>query len=232
MEYRVENKYLCTDYEMAILKQRVEQLLPTDRNQKGECYSIRSVYFDTYGDECFYGNAEGVDRRNKYRIRIYDNSARKIHFEIKQKQNGYIRKESFELQQEECEKLLEGKTLDVTVQNDSVRNRVMLQQQLKMLRPVLIVDYERSAYICSIGNVRITFDRNIAASTSVRDFFEKKIPMIPVLQPHVHLLEVKYDEVLPDYIAQALNLGNLQQISFSKYYLGRQVVDTNNLLVY
>ena len=101
----------------------------------------------------------------------------------------------------------------MTVQNDSVRNRVMLQQQLKMLRPVMIVDYERSAYICSIGNVRITFDRNIAASTSVMDFLRKDT-MIPVLQPHVHLLEVKYDEVLLDYIVQALNLGTYNRYPF------------------
>lgn len=232
MEYRVENKYLCTDYQLAILKHRMKQLLPADENQKGECYSVRSVYFDTYGDDCFRGNVDGNDKRSKFRIRIYNNSDSQIRFEIKQKKNGYIKKESFGMQREECEELLGGKCIKLDENRSPVRNRVMLQQKINLLRPVIIVDYERSAYICPIGNVRITFDRNVAVSTAVRDFFEEELAMTPLLEPHMHLMEVKYDEVLPDYIEKALNLGNLQRIAFSKYYLGRQATDKSKMLIY
>lgn len=231
MEYRVEKKYLCTDYELELLKVRIRKLLPQDAHQDGDCYRIRSVYFDTWNDDCYYENAEGSDARSKYRIRTYNNSDSQIKFEIKQKRNGYIKKESCTIKRAECERLLNGGTMDANLSESTVRNRVILMQRTRLLRPAIIVEYERSAYVLDAGNVRITIDRNISASRYVRYFFEENPRLVPVLEPHMHLLEVKYDEFLPDYVKQALEIGNLQQTSFSKYYLGRQAVDFNDKLV-
>ena len=94
-----------------------------------------------------------------------------------------------------------------------------------MMRPKIIIDYERTAFVDSVGNVRITFDRNIAACNRWEAFLEEKVPgMVPVLETGIHVLEVKYDEFLPDHIAQLLELGSLNRTAFSKYYLGRQAV--------
>lgn len=232
MEYRVEKKYLCSDYELAIIRHRINGLLSTDGNQSGDCYSVRSVYFDTVSDDCFYANAAGEDSRTKYRIRIYNHSDKQIRYEMKHKQNGYIKKESFAMERSECEELLAGGYLKIEKRDNFPRNRVFMQQKSNRLQPVIIVEYERSAYVCPIGNVRITIDRNIAVSKDVCDFFEEELSLIPLLQPHMHLLEVKYDELLPDYIAQALDIGNLQQIAFSKYYLARQITDLNETLIF
>ena len=38
----------------------------------------------------------------------------------------------------------------------------------------------------------------------------------------MHVLEVKYDEFLPDYIYKGIELENLQRTAFSKYYLCRK----------
>jgi len=94
------------------------------------------------------------------------------------------------------------------------------------MRPKAIIEYERTAFVCDSGNVRITFDRNIMASRSCTEFFNPSVPaMTPVLPTGMHVLEVKYDEFLPDYIAGTLELGNLQRTAFSKYYLGRKAIN-------
>ena len=92
------------------------------------------------------------------------------------------------------------------------------------LAPKVIVEYERTAYISRLGNVRITFDRNIAASAPVGLFLEPRVPLTPVLPAGQHVLEVKYDEFLPDPVAQVLELGHLRRTAFSKYYLSRLVL--------
>ena len=85
-----------------------------------------------------------------------------------------------------------------------------------------IVEYERIPYICQNGNVRVTFDINISSSADVKNFLNGDIPVRPVMPSGWQLMEVKFDEFLPDYIYRALNLGNLQQTAFSKYYLCRK----------
>ena len=76
-----------------------------------------------------------------------------------------------------------------------------------------------------MGNVRVTFDRNIMASRACDEFLENRVSgMVPILPKGLHVLEVKYDEFLPDFIARQLEIGNLRQTAFSKYYLGRLAV--------
>ena len=89
------------------------------------------------------------------------------------------------------------------------------------LAPKVIVEYERTAFVGRVGNVRVTFDRNIAASNAVSAFLQPRAPLTPVLPAGQHVLEVKFDELLPDPVAQVLELGSLQQTAFSKYYLSR-----------
>ena len=58
------------------------------------------------------------------------------------------------------------------------------------------------------------------------EFFEDRVSsMVPVLPAGLHVLEVKYDEFLPDFIAKQLEIGILRQTAFSKYYLGRMAIN-------
>ena len=93
------------------------------------------------------------------------------------------------------------------------------------MEPKVIIAYERTAFVHPSGNVRITFDRNIMASRCVEEFLEDRVSgMTPVLPAGMHVLEVKYDEFLPDTIAQQLEIGKLRKTAFSKYYLGRLAI--------
>lgn len=104
-------------------------------------------------------------------------------------------------------------------------NQFKMQMYCFNIRPKVIIYYERTTYVYGPRNVRITFDRNIMASKVCNALFEKHIPnLVPILPTGYHVLEVKYDEFLPDFIADQLELGTLCQTAFSKYYLGRLAV--------
>ena len=221
MDYRVENKYLVSDADIAVLMARLKTVMEPDAHQTGDCYEIRSVYFDDILDNCMMENDAGVDCRNKYRIRIYDPSANVIHLEIKEKTSGLTRKTSCSLSKTECEHLIDG-TAPFRFDSRAPLNRLLLQMRCNGMAPKAIIAYERTAYVHPTGNVRITFDRNIMASGFCDEFFEERVSgMTPILPAGMHILEVKYDELLPDHIAQQLQIGKLRQTAFSKYYLGR-----------
>ena len=222
MEYREELKFLCSDYELALIRHRLNAVMQPDAHQTDDCYHIRSVYFDTINDDCFHENEAGIDERKKYRIRIYNCSDSKISFEIKEKKHAKTKKTSFPITRELCDSILNGDTLPPAADASAAKQQVFLKEHLQLLRPRVIVDYERTAFVHPIGNVRITLDRNIAGSYRLNDFFNPDLMLIPVLEPHMHVLEVKYDELLPDFIAQAIEINTLRHTSFSKYYLCRQ----------
>ncbi len=87
--------------------------------------------------------------------------------------------------------------------------------------PRVIINYEREAFVEAISNIRITMDYNISASDEVERFLEGDYLKIPVLEKKKHVLEVKFDDVLPSYVKAVLLSNILEQQSFSKYYLGR-----------
>lgn len=224
MDYRVENKYLVSDADIAVLEARLKTVMEPDAHQVGNCYEIRSVYFDDLLDNGMAENDAGVDCRRKYRIRIYDPAADVIHLEIKEKTAGLTRKTSCSLSREESNQILAGEN---RLQFDSRAplNRLLLQMRCSKMEPKAVIAYERTAYVHPTGNVRITFDRNILASKYCDEFFEERVSgLTPVLPAGMHILEVKYDELLPDHIAQQLEIGRLRQTAFSKYYLGRMAL--------
>lgn len=221
VEYRVEKKYLVSDWELSILANRLDGVMEKDIHQQGGYYQIRSLYFDDYRDSCMEENDAGVDDRKKYRIRTYNPSSDFFRLEIKEKKRGFTKKTSCPLFDGEMENLLDGRELDFDPKRPTL-NQLLLQMKCQGMSPKAIIAYERTAFVHPTGNVRITFDRNIAASIVLDSFCEEQISdLIPVLPAGMQILEVKYDELLPDMIYRQLNLGRLRQTAFSKYYLGR-----------
>lgn len=224
MDYRVEQKFLVTDADLALLRARLGPVMGQDVHQDGDCYEIRSVYFDDLRDSCLEENESGVDERRKYRIRTYGAEGGLIRLEIKEKRRGLTHKDSCALGREEAEEALTGR-LPFAPDGRSVLNLLKVNARAAGLRPKAVIVYERTAFVYPAGNVRITFDRNIMASRQVDGFFDRHVPgLVPVLPAGMHVLEVKYDELLPDFIARQLEIGSLRQTAFSKYYLGRLAV--------
>lgn len=223
--YRVENKYLISDLDIGILQERLRAVMPNDVHQTGSCYEIRSIYFDDLWDSCMDENDAGVDDRRKYRIRTYGPPPSPIKLEIKEKRSGLTKKTSCALTQDELVTLSSG-SMTMAFDHRQTLNQMLIQMRLKGMRPKVIIDYERTAFVHPSGNVRITFDRNIVASTVIDAFQQERLEgCIPILPAGMHVLEVKYDEFLPDFIARQLELGKLRQTAFSKYYLGRLAIN-------
>ena len=213
-----------TDADLMLLAGRLKTVMSQDIHQEGDCYEIRSLYFDDAMDRCMDENEAGVDQREKYRIRIYDPRSDVIHLEIKEKNRGLTRKRACDLTREECLSVMEG-DLPLTLDGRAPLNSLKLQMRCTGMETKVIIAYERTAFVHPSGNVRITFDRNIMASRCREEFLEDRVSgMTPVLPAGMHVLEVKYDEFLPDVIAQQLEIGKLRKTAFSKYYLGRLAV--------
>lgn len=222
-KYRHEMKYLISTAQLPLLKSRVERIMQLDAHAGEDgIYNIRSVYFDDCDNRCFYENENGTDPREKFRIRIYNHSPERITLECKRKERGKTLKTSSRLTIEQTQRILDGNPLDGVTELTALQRKLNLQMQTRLLRPVVIVEYDRIPYIYKNGNVRVTFDLNISSSPHVEGFLSGDVPKRPVMPAGQHLMEVKFDEYLPDFIYRSLNLGQLQQTTFSKYYLCRK----------
>lgn len=222
-KYRHELKYLLSDGQLAILHGRMDARLPKDSHAgKNGMYRIRSLYFDDYDDRCLRENEDGTDPREKFRIRIYNGSRERISLECKRKERGKTLKTACALTEEQTRTLMKGKLLPDFASQPPLLRKLSIAMQTQMLRPVVIVEYDRLPYIYKNGNVRITLDTNIASSGAVDRFLDPWIPRRPVLPVGQQLLEVKYDAYLPDFIYQGLELQELRQTAFSKYYICRK----------
>ncbi len=221
--YRNELKYLCSEQQLRLLEARIRHICDLDPHAGEEGrYTVRSVYFDDFADSCYFENEDGVNRREKFRIRIYDGRTDTITLECKQKLNGKNHKSSCRLTGEECQDILKG-YFRLPRHADPVLNKLYLLCSTRLYRPKVVVEYERMAFLYRIGNVRVTFDRNISATSRVQDFLNARIHTRPVMPTGIHLLEVKFDELLPDYIYRQLQLENLRQTANSKYYTSRRI---------
>ena len=223
LQYRHELKYFVSRAQLELLKLRLKGLIPLDPNvQQSGAYTIRSLYFDDNRNSAYYENEDGTDPREKFRIRIYNHNLDVIKLECKRKERGKTRKTSCMLTLEQTKQLMQGTCPEDLDSMPPLLRKLILQMKLHQLRPVTIVEYERIPYICKLGNVRITFDTNICSSSAILSFLDKDIPKRPVLPAGTHLLEVKFDCFLTDYIYTACQLDNLRQTAFSKYYICRK----------
>lgn len=228
MEYRNELKFEVSELELTKIRGRLLPFMRLDSHQNINGYTIKSLYFDDIYDSCMREKENGISFREKYRIRTYNNETKLIRLEKKIKYLEMTKKVSQNLTTKDCEFILANDKeyfWDILSRN---RGTLLEEFALKVLRqgftPKCIVEYERFAFTENIGNVRITFDRNISGSRYVENYWDSDIPLVPVMPSMRHILEVKYDEMLPRHILQALDLGYLHRLSFSKYYITRAII--------
>lgn len=221
--YRNEWKYRVQDADLAVIERRVAGVLELDShsNVNGQ-YEVHSLYFDDYKDVCAKENEAGVSRRFKYRIRYYGDNPEFLKLECKEKMDGRCHKKSATISKEICQKIIDGKADEVFWETDnSLLKQFCIHIMTRLFEPRAIVDYERTAYVEEITNIRITLDKNISVSDDIEYFLTGDYLRYPIQERKEHVLEVKFDEILPSYVKNAITNKSLQQSSASKYYLGR-----------
>ena len=221
--FRNEHKYLLSKADMAMLATRLGAFMEKDPHLgNSRSYLIRSIYFDDMADSCLHEKEDGVGIRQKWRIRSYNCSDEVIHLECKKKVRDMTWKDSISICRSELEAALQGH-IQPDKSKDKLWNEFALLVITKKYRPVTIVQYERVPYIWTPSNVRVTIDRDLSSSERFDGFFEKNLPVRPVMPPDRELLEVKFDTLLPDHLRHMLGLENMRNTSFSKYELCRRL---------
>ena len=204
------------------LVSKLKYIMKPDSNalENGK-YKVRSLYFDNYLDRAVMEKFSGISKREKFRIRLYNDDPGFIKLEKKSKSNRLCYKESVLLSQEECIDLINGQYDFLKDKEEPIFMELYAKMNYQNLRPKTIVDYEREAYIYRAGNIRITFDSNIRMSNNVKGIFNGNLPTTP--SANAIILEIKYDGFFPEIIRQIIRIDNRNETEFSKYAVSRLV---------
>lgn len=201
---------------MLVLRQRLGAVMQPDRHAVQGCYFIRSLYFDTPTDTALRQKLDGVDRREKFRLRCYNGDTSFIHLEKKSKLSGLGSKQSANITADEVARLLRGDTAWMQVGQRPLVQELYSKMQTQQLRPKTIVDYTREPFVYPPGNVRVTLDYDIRTGLSATNFLDFDCPTIPAGDCPI-ILEVKWDGFLPDIVRDAVQLNGRRVSAFSKY---------------
>ena len=225
IQYRHEYKYPLSKGQILIEEAKLSGIAQKDSHAgSAGFYNIRSLYFDDYYDSCYMDNVNGVDNREKYRIRIYNGSRERISLELKQKLHGKTHKSFCLISPSQCEELMKGIIPSNIDPAQQVLKKLAYLMAVRLMRPVVIVAYDRVPYVYrqQDANVRITFDSNIISIPEPEAFFDREAAGRGVLPEGEALMEVKFDSFLPDEVNALLQLNGLQVSTFSKYFLCRR----------
>ena len=217
--YRHELKYMVSYWQYLQLRSRFRQVMKQDPHVgKNGTYQIRSIYFDNIQDKALREKVFGVAKREKFRIRYYNDNFEQITLEKKIKDNNLCMKVSAPLQENECRRLLKGDLEWMKDHSSSLVQELYGKMKYQQLKPRVLVSYTREPYIFTAGNVRITFDWNVRTTMYHQKFLEEKVYDVETGQcPGEMIMEVKYDAFLPRVIQDMIQSEGIRQQSFSKY---------------
>ena len=216
MQYRHEWKHEINRADLLVLRQRVGAVARPDPHAVDGRYTVRSLYFDTPSDKALREKIDGVNRREKFRIRYYNYDPSLIHLEKKSKQNGLGTKFSAPLSPEETRAIIDGDLDWMRSCDRPLVQELYCKMRYQGLRPRTLVDYTREPYIYGPGNVRVTFDYDLRTGLNSTDFLDPACPTIPAGEAPI-ILEVKWDAFLPSVIRDAVQLKGRHTSAFSKY---------------
>ncbi len=213
---RHEIKHYINHADYLQLRARLPFIAAPDENAAGgNGYRVRSLYFDNHEDKALREKIDGVNEREKFRLRLYNGDPSFIRLEKKGKKGGICFKESAVIPFEACSQLILGRYGALKETGDPLMLEFYAKLHFELLRPKIIVDYLREAYVFPAGNVRVTMDYDIRASLDPSAFLNRQVITVPI--PDTIILEVKYDAFLPELIRGMAALGSRQQTAFSKY---------------
>ncbi|MDO4501268.1 MAG: polyphosphate polymerase domain-containing protein [Erysipelotrichaceae bacterium] len=216
MKYRHEYKHEINYLDSLILQSRLKAVMKSDTHTINGIYKIRSIYFDNLYDKALKEKIDGVNKREKFRIRFYNNDTSYIVLEKKSKINGLCSKESCVVTKEEALKIL-NRDINWLINSDRpLCKELYTKMKYQGLYPKTIVDYSRIPYIYGPGNVRVTIDYDIRTGEFRNDFLNKDVLTLSAGDP-IYILEVKWDEYLPDIIKDAVSINGRHVSAFSKY---------------
>lgn len=216
MKFRHEYKHSINGADIVELRTRLSAVMKRDKHSGADgTYTVKSLYFDNYSDKALREKIDGVRNREKFRIRYYGNDISFIRLEKKSKINGLCNKVSAPITAEECRKIIDGDIEFLKESGNPLKQELYVKMRCQLLRPRSIVAYTRESFVYAPGNVRVTIDSHISGSTNVREFLNPELPYSTLMTTAV--LEVKWDEFLPEIIRNCVQIKSRRSGAFSKY---------------
>ena len=220
MDFRHEWKHEINPCDMAILRQRLRAVMKPDPHASSGSYFVRSLYFDSAADSVLRDKLDGIQNREKFRIRYYNHDPNLIRLEKKSKRSGLVCKESVLLTATEAQRIVDGNWEWMKESARPLVRELHSKMMSQGLRPRTIVDYTREPFIYGPGNVRVTLDYSIRTGLHSTDFLNPHCVTVPVGACPI-ILEVKWDHFLPDLIRDIVQLESRLTTAFSKYAICR-----------
>jgi hypothetical protein len=227
---RHEYKFPATAAQCEILRERFSAVMTPDAHGENGCYRITSVYLDDVYWTAYNDKLIGADTRKKYRIRTYDLSDKLLHFECKYKDRDMTSKRGIWISPEQYYSILRGDYSFVWSgeYEGTILEDASYSNSLALLRPSVIVDYKRQAFINPEGNVRFTIDSGFKAGAFSDDMLSQSVRYLPV-EDFTAVIEIKYDDYLPSYLMDLLGGIELRQDSVSKFILCHDKLTSLNM---
>lgn len=222
IKFRHEFKHSINLADDIEISSRLRKIFSYDENADSHgYYRVSSLYFDTPYDKALRQKIDGVNCREKFRIRYYNTDTTFIRLEKKVKVNGLCAKYSYKLTAEQVKLILNGDYDFLLERGAPLLIEFYSKLKGQLLRPKTIVCYDREAFIYAPGNVRITIDRNLRTGFNSTDFLNTDLHYADV-SDNLAVLEVKYDEFLPEIVGMAVQFSNRRASAFSKYAVCRR----------
>ena len=223
MDFRHEWKHQINTSDVITLENRLSIVMQPDPHAVDGIYHIHSLYFDDLYNKAFHEKEDGMSIREKFRIRYYNENTDFIKLEKKTKVDNLSNKIACPISRSQVESILSGNYQDILSAGDKtppLMRELYMNLTSALLKPKVLIDYRRKPFIYPYGNIRVTIDYDVQTSLEINDFLIPSHHMLPIAEDII-LLEVKWDEYLPDVIKSAVWLPGRQKSSFSKYSSGR-----------
>lgn len=220
---RQEIKYYINFIDYYNLSNIISKIFIKDSNSdKDGGYYVRSLYFDNKTNKDYYQKIDGIERRKKLRIRIYNYNSSPIKMEIKSKFNNFIIKESFSINNKDANEIISGDYSSLLNYKNVIALKIYKEFFKDFYRPVIQIDYRREAYSYDLNQIRITFDSKLRKSEiNIGDLFVNNYNMSHVLNNNKIIMEIKFNNTLPSWIKNLLQLPRFERCAISKYTLSR-----------
>lgn len=216
MKFRHEYKHTINLSDMMCLERKLSAICKYDSHaDKDGTYFIKSLYFDNYLDKALREKIDGINFREKFRIRYYGTDTSFIRLEKKSKINGLCNKVSTQISEKMCNDIINGNIGFMRDSGIELLSEFYAKMHYQLLRPKCIVGYTRKCFVHPIGNVRVTLDYGIGGSTNVNAFLKPELKFVNTF--HSAILEVKWDEFIPSVITDAVQTHCRHSAAFSKY---------------
>ena len=216
MEFRHEWKHEIGPADLLALRSRLAAVMDRDIHASHGQYEIRSLYFDNLSDKALREKIDGVNRREKFRVRYYNGDTTFIQLEKKCKVNGLCSKEQAELTLQEVRAVADGDSGPLGRSASPLVRELAIKMDTQGLRPRTIVDYTREPFVYGPGNVRVTLDYDIRTGLRCTDFLDPSCVTIPAGDAPA-ILEVKWDSFLPSLIRDIVQVPGTHTSAYSKY---------------